>query len=556
LRALAARHPELAGEYRLPPALRAAFVEREVRLGGGRRVRALVRRPPLTMLVHAPGDESAAALREELRVRGDRYVLVAESGAVPHPAALDALIEALESAPYVAAAAPDAASLNGRCVLLAAGRFPQHVEPRGATLREALGALLQDVELLRRAVRAPGRSASLPRPPRVRTASAVFVVAAAPEVTRIALDAALAASGSDDELIGVCAASAETARRMLGAYPSLRVEADGADPLLTGALNRALGAARGELIFVVADDVLLPPATLRRLRDAFDRIPCLGAAFPCVPGAPLGEGVLDVAYADLKEMRALAERRENERAREAEPLDAAGTPAFAIAREALYAVGGIDPAYGPTRRGIADLVVRLRRAGYAVVRCDDTLAHRFDASASRSALALADAHDPVPVMPAPEILARGLSHAERVPFTSPAEARTSGTAAHDTAALCVVALPVGDARELERASAIVASAARAFDAAAPVRVHVLLDGAISPAEAAAALRRVLAASGRALETTVTVRVERSADIAAWRAALGGASRIVVGGGLRRAALSDCREIPVDEIPVLLQTAAP
>ena len=88
------------------------------------------------------------------------------------------------------------------------------------------------------------------------------------------------------------------------------------------------------------------------LVEAWLAIP--GAAGGLVPGAAGGEGVGDVSYADLTQLQALAERRRHERAHRVEPVDAAVTPVVAIAREALHAVGGIDPAFGPTRRGIAD----------------------------------------------------------------------------------------------------------------------------------------------------------------------------------------------------------
>ncbi len=550
LRALAERRAELVGGHRLPAAARGAYVEREVRLGGGRRIRTVVRRPPLTRLVHGPADLAAEALRAELRVRGDRYVLVAAEDALPDAAALDALVEALESAPHVAAAAPDAASLDGRCVLLAAGRFPQHLDASGASLAEALRALLAGAAALRRSVRVPGWTPppAFLAPP--RTASAVLLVASAPEVTRTSLDAALAATAAGDELIGVCAAGGATARRMLGAYPGMRVELDAADPLLTGAVNRALGTARGELIYLLADDVLLPPNTLQRLAAAFARLPGLGAAFPTVPGAVLAEGALDVEYTDLKAMRALAERREAQRSREAEPIDAGGTPAVALAREALLAVGGIDPAYGPTCRGIADLIVRIRRAGYAVVRCEDTLAHRFDPGASRNPLALADRHDSPPPPPAAELLARGFVPEERIPFAPAADGPQPRSAI-----ACVLALPVADDDELARAAASLAAAAAAFGADDPVRVAVLLDGTVSPGEAAAALRAVLAGARKPLAATVAVRIEREPDLAAWRARLEPGVRLVAGTGLGRAALADCTAVAPEAVAGLLETAA-
>jgi GT2 family glycosyltransferase len=551
-------------------------VEREIRLPGGRRARATVALPHLTVLVHgagaqlaarrarelAPGavaravDDAAAALRAEMRVRGDRYVLVAEASHLPDAAALGALVAALESAAFVALSAPDAAALNGDCVLVALARVPQHVEAAGATLADALASLVASVCALRRAVRAPGFAHDTIPAARKRSATILVAAASAPEVQRLTLTAVVESSRAGDEVIAVCAASAATTQRIVASFPQVRLETDAVDPLLAAALNRAIGAARGELIVVLGDDVLLPHGTLDRMRDAFVRVPSLGAAFPAVPGAPGGENALDAQYADVNAMRALAEQRAQQRARELEPVDLAVTPAFAVAREAFEAVGGIDPGYGPTRRGIADLVLRLRAAGYGVVRCDDALVHRFDPALSRNPAATADLRQPVPAAD-PAAVARGFDPARRVPFVAagPARPAPGATAGGFDAPVHAIALPVADTAELERAAVFLAAAARVFDARSPVRVHLLLEGALSPAEAVARVRPVLAASGKAMDDTLAVRVERAADLAAWQRGLEPGVRVVVAAGHARAALAGLRVVETRELAELLLPVA-
>jgi hypothetical protein len=565
---------------RVSPGARAGSVEREVRLPGGRRVRARVPLPPLTVLVHGAGAElaarrardlvpgavvraaadPAAALRAEMRVRGDRYVLLARAGRVPDRAAFDALAAALESAPYVALAAPDAAALDGGCVLISLARFPQHVTAAGETPADAVASLVDAARALRRAVRAPGfvpasvRAIATPRP---RSATIVFTAASAPEVLRLTLTAVVEASRGGDELVAVCAAGAATARRIVASVPQMRVEDDAVDPLLADATNRAIGTAKGDLVVLVADDVLLPTGALDRLRAAFERVPALGAAFPAVPGAPGGEGVNDVQYADLATLRALAEQRARERAREAEPIGLAVSPVLAVAREAFAAVGGIDPAHGPTRRGIADLVLRLRAAGYGVVRCDDALVHRFDPALSHNPAAAADLQQTVPAAD-PAAIARGFDPADRVPFVRLAALRATPAPGPGQAADVpshAIAIPVGGPAELERAAAFLAAAARAFDAASPVRVHLLLDGTVVPADAVARVRPVLAASGKAMDDTVAVRIERVADLAAWRSAVAPGVRVVVAAGHDREALGLLSAVAPHALAQLLDPVA-
>ncbi len=566
LRAVAERRPELTGRRRLPGA-RLFAVERELRLEGGRRVRERLPVPPLWVLVHGPGAElaarrardlaprttvrvsadPAAALRAEMRVRGDRYVLVAAAAEVPSAAQFALLLESLESAPFVALAAPNAAALDGRCVLLALARFPQHVTADGATLAEAIAALTVSARALRRAVRAPGYVPSDAPAPPARRAAIVFLAASQPEIMRLTLDALVPAARADDEVVAVCAAGAQTAQHILAAYPQLRIETDPVDPLLCGGANRAFGATPRELAILVADDVLVPAGVLDRLREAFERVPALGAAFPSVPGATGGEGIGDVSYADLTQLQALAARRRHDRARGLEPIDAAVTPVVAIAREALRAVGGIDPAFGPTARGIADLVVKLRAAGYAVVRCDDALVHRFDPALSHNPAAVAEA--PHSIVADAARIAAGFDPATRVALgdgpVSSARDRAAAPALH------AIAVPVGGSAELERAVTFLTAAAGAFDAGDPIRLHVLLDGDVSPADAVARVRPVLAATGRPLEATVAVRIERVTDLSAWRSSCDPALRLVVAAGHERAALGGLRPIGARALAALI-----
>jgi hypothetical protein len=582
--AIAERYPALTGAHRLPAGLRGTMIDREVRSPGGRRERARAPMPRLTVLVHGTGAELAArrarnlapgitahafgdrdvadALRVEMRVRGDRYVMVADAAHLPDAAGLAALIEEIESAPYVAIAAPDAEALGGRCALIALARFPQHVEATGATIAEAMASSVTAAKAMRRAVRAPGavsQHAFAAAPAAAeRSATIVFAAGSSPEIMRLTLTAIVESTRAADELVAVCAASAETARRIVASFPQIRLETDAVDPLLAGAVNRVAGAAARELVVLIADDVLFPSGALDRMRAAFARIPALGAAFPAVPGGAGGEGVLDASYADVAQLRALAERRAHERARDAEPIDVALTPALAVTREALQAVGGIDPAFGPTRRGIADLVQRLRAAGYAVVRCDDALVHRFDVAVSRNAAAAADAQQPVPVADHAAI-ARGFDPARRVPFApaqapnDPQRASKSVGGAHPDEAHVAIAVAVANDAELQRAVRFLDAAARAFDASAPVRVHLLLDGAVAPPEVAARVRPVLAASGRAMDQTVAVRVERVDGLDAWRASAEAAGRVVVAAGHERDALAGIRVVDAHALRELFVT---
>jgi hypothetical protein len=566
LRAIADARPTLIGRSRLPAGIRRRIVEREVRFDGGLRRRVRMPLAPLTVLVHGRDAErlargaralpsavqaraiapTADALRDELRVRGERNVLVCESSRLPDAGALADLLEQLENAPFVAAVAPDASSLDGTCVLLAAGRFPAHVQPAGEDLADGLRSLLEQAQLTGRAVRAPGH-VTLARPPEPgRPVRVVFLAGSTPEVLKTTFDAALAATRRGDDVVAVTAVANASARAQLAASTFVEVLLDAGDPLLTDAANRALAQGDG-LVFLLSDDVLIPTGTLDRLRAAFARIPALGAAVPSIPESAstvAGEAVADVGYADLGEMRAQADERGRTFARECTPIDVAATPAVVFSREALDAVGGIDPLLGPTRRGVADLIVRVRAAGYAVVRCDDTLAHRFDASTSRNPAAAADLVQPLITIPDRAAQARGFEPVRRVPFErdrlAPADAR------------CVVIVPLADEGELERALGYVSALAARFDARTPLRADILVDGELQLPLVAARVRVALVAGGRPVADAVAVRIDRVHDLRAWREQVAPDVRLVVAAGHQRDALADVETCTADELDALVQ----
>ncbi|MGD1066623.1 MAG: hypothetical protein ABR975_07385, partial [Vulcanimicrobiaceae bacterium] len=289
-----------------------------------------------------------------------------------------------------------------------------------------------------------------------------------------------------------------------------------------------------------------PGGALDHLRAAFARIPALGAAVPSIPESAStvgGEAVADVGYTDLADMRAQAEQRGRTFARDATPIEVAATPAIVFAREALDAVGGIDPLLGPTRRGIADLIVRVRAAGYAVVRCEDTLAHRFDPSTSRNPAAAADVVQPLITIPDRSAQARGFEPVRRVPFErdplAPADVR------------CVVILPVADEGELERALVYLGALAARFDARTPLRADVVIDGELQLPLVTARVRVALVAGGRPVTDALAVRVERVQDLHAWREQMAADVRVVVAAGLPREAFTDVEACTAEALDALV-----
>jgi hypothetical protein len=190
-----------------------------------------------------------------------------------------------------------------------------------------------------------------------------------------------------------------------------------------------------------------------------------------------------------------------------------------------------------------------------VVRCDDALVHRFDAALSHNPAAVAGTHQSVAAND-PARIAAGFDPGSRITFGEPA-VTAHVRDRHDQALelpVVAVAVPVADAAELDRAVALLAVAAGVFDAGDPIRMHLLLDGDVSPADAVARVRPVLAASGRPLDETIAVRIERVADLAAWRSDCASVQRVVVAAGHQRDALEGLRAVGGRALAELLEPA--
>jgi hypothetical protein len=572
--ALAASRPRLRGEHRDVAAVRRRGIARETRLAGGGRT--FVRRPlpPVTILTHGARASVAAVraltpafarhthlgdpvagLRRELERRGDRYTLVVDGARVPSQETFDALVEQLEAAEHIAAVAPDAASLRGSCVLLALARIPQHIEAAGDALDSALASLYSALRGAGRAVLASDLPPVLDAAAAPGACEAIFLAGSKPEITRTTLDALLAAV-PDGRVVAVASTTARTRRTVLDAYPIIETVEDGTDPLLAAGLNAALGAVRSELVLVCSDDVLLPGGSVARLRAAFARIPALGAAFPRVNGAGAAEELHEVTYRSVDEMKQFAERRAETYQRDTERIDDAATPAFVASVDALRAVGGIDEKLGPTRWGIADLVLRLRAAGYEVVRCEDVYAHRFPVQESANATASPRAELErefrarwaFPQIGAVDdgareaAIAAGFDPSRRVPFRDRASLIVATSQVR-----AVVALPIAGDRELEHAERFLRAAIAQLDSADPVEIVVLLDGDVAIGDVAARVRALLAADPRPLERTANVRVER-VDVERWSPPP--QARVVVVAGHEREALSSAERVDASGLSAL------
>jgi hypothetical protein len=507
--------------HREPPNLRPFLIGRETRVAGN--FRGFARRPvPPVETVIAGGAGAAPAdvdaVRAALAVCRDDYLLCAEAGAVPPADDVQTLVERIER--------------SGRFVLAVNGERPYRAflvhRGRAVDVRsafETIDGMAADLIARLPAQRlyavdgaGPIVPATLPPPRSVEGVEFIFVAASQPAVTNQAIQSFLA-DVPDGAATVVYPAGSETVRKLLAPLPSLRPAPDAVDPILAVGLNERLARVRADAVLVVRDDAQLTLGAVARLRDAFRRMPRLGAAVPRVGGDDRPEGIPGLGYRNVMEMQAYADRRGELFARETQLTDCATTPVVMISREALARVGGFDETFGFSRLGMEDFTRRLQSANFLVARCDDAYVHLFPAEQTQSLFATVDASPHLRACFAERWAQRREFDPgrDRVALREGRDrAERAERAVHDDALRVLV--PIADEDEWNDARPIVAAIAEEFRAHDPVEIAIGLDGSFALGIAVSAIREILAATGVPLEQTLNVHVDVVGDRTTWRGA--------------------------------------
>jgi hypothetical protein len=542
--------------HRDPPAARHRFIRREVRVSGN--IRGYDRRPyPRTTVLFAGGRSSPAkpefaagvvrceategnVLRELLAHTGDRYLLVVLGGSSPAPAEFEVLVERLERSGRIALALDTDAPPYG-WALFHLGRVADAAALGGSTVAEVVAAAIDALPARRLFASTPaGIVLRDPLPPLAepRTVDVVILASGLPELTKQSIDALLQSS-IDGALIAVLAGGAATTERTLSVWTEMRRVVDHNDPLLAGGLNRVLAESTADAVFIVRDDVMVPIGTIDRLRSAFARLPGLAVAGPRMGAEGRPEGVVDVAYRDLTEMRTYAARRAIQFARESPLVDLASAPALLVLRRTFDVVGGFDPAFGFSRYGIEDFVRRVRSANLRVARCDDAYVHLFRPEDSQSFVGALDTSPAMRGIYERRWSARDGFDPQRdfVPLAS------AEPVASRPPALSLL-VPIADRAEWERALPALATFVAEFRVGDPVELVIGLDGSFEVPSAVGAVRELLTEASLPIEETLNVRIEKIAELATWRESVPSALRLA--GGRRDA---------LEALPVVADAAA-
>ncbi len=362
----------------------------------------------LEAVSYAAGAGAHACADRALRNRGDRYVAFVDARTVVQPGWLDALVAALERDPLAAFATFAPAGLDARVTVVAAARIPECERlERFGTVHGALADLALRVmrERGRGIVRVADALAALP--PRVEDAafrarygcapadahasppatglrfggiaSIIMLSWNAPEYTRMAVESIRAVTRYPHEIIVVDNGSDAATCAVLATLETqhgVRVVYNGRNLGFGAGMNVGMAHARGDVLVILNNDVIVTEGWLEDLIGALERRRGVGCTAPR-SNRVASAAQVETNYVETDAMhRWAAERRRVLRGR-GHLADRVVGFCMCLDRKVIEGIGGFDPRYGMGNFEDDDLSVRIRAAGWGMFVCDDVFIHHF-----------------------------------------------------------------------------------------------------------------------------------------------------------------------------------
>jgi len=313
--------------------------------------------------------EALDLLRNALRTRSDRYLVLLRADAALDARWLERMIVEVEAAANLCGVS------NAGCTFLSLSNIPLDIQPSPdeTEIEPAIEQVLDDVAARSRIIR--GRKPVRAVRSQQRAAVSVILVAHSnAEIGKTSFEGTYAGDLGVDYFAVTTPARSKMLEFLKG-YPTINRIVDDSKSLGAG-LNTALARATGDIIVIIGDEYFPPREWISMVRESFPIRPETGIlGFSSV--SVEGPQAVDTGYNDIKAYHAYAGYRRQNMRREVHLAPRLSALALAIDARALRTVGGFDERLGGGRWGIEDLTLRIRAAGYEAYVAEDIFAHRF-----------------------------------------------------------------------------------------------------------------------------------------------------------------------------------
>lgn len=518
---------------------------------------------PIDRIVWTSKAAAIAAIRQEMEIRGDRYLAIVDAACELRDGWLDELIRQVEFSPNTGASAYTAG-----CVLIALSKYPQHYRLndmetvdgavadfliRGIALRAGVRAAEEDlasapVSRIEETFPPPRetveRTLAVPLRRREGLVSIVMLSWNAPEYTKIALESIRKYTGGEYEVIIVDNGSGPETTQWLATLSDVKVIFNESNRGYAGGNNQAMAAASGEYVVLLNNDVVVTEGWLEGLLAAFDRIPALGISAPRSNIIAGDQVVLDAAYKNLDQMHEYAAYRHARYRGQGYMTDRAIGLCLCIDRRVIEEIGGIDERFGVGNFEDDDFCMRARGAGYRIHVCDDVFIHHFGSKtfaankidwqatmrenwskfAQKWELPreqTGGGYQPLPV------IRRGFvreKHYFALPRT--VDGPDDVSAVTQSYAVLFAGIVRGE-RDWDSVANFLRRYVRAFDASQPVLFAIASLGNLPAADLGSRARRIAEKEGVSDEAVANVLISDESDLASWLDSLPPATRLRV-----------------------------
>lgn len=203
------------------------------------------------------------------------------------------------------------------------------------------------------------------------------------EYTKLCLESVRTCTVSGSyELIVVDNGSTDGSAEWLQEQDDIILQCNAENRGFPGGCNQGMRLATGDALLLLNSDTIVTPHWLENLRRALDSEPRIGAV-GCVTNYCSNLQTIPVNYDTIEKMMSFAERYNHSNPELWRPWLRLVGFCFLWKRSIYARLGGFDERFNPGNYEDDDLSLRIRKAGYELLLCQDTFIHHFGSQSFR-----------------------------------------------------------------------------------------------------------------------------------------------------------------------------